>query len=105
MSKETALDRYTRSVEARNEHLEANRAVFEAHEKLVMNVIDAENDLRDQVSEAKEGVKNADFEVVLTPVTQRVYNEDKMKQMLTPIQFADVVNDVTRPARITIKRL
>lgn len=103
MSKESALERYTKAVEKRNEHIKANKTVFEEHERIVGAVIDAENDLRDEVAEANAGVENTDFKVIITPQTQRVYNEDKMKQILTPIQFADIVNDVTRPPKISIR--
>lgn len=103
MSKESALERYTKAIEKRNEHIKTNKSVFDEHERIVGAVIDAENDLRDEVAEANAGVENTDFKVTITPQTQRVYNEDKLKQYLSGPQFAEVVNDVTRPARISIR--
>jgi len=103
MSKENALEKYTQAFEALNDHKVANQGVFEAHQNLLMRLMDAENELRDLVAEDEQGLENSKIKVTVVPQTQRMYSEDKMHQYLTPIQFADVVSDVKRPPRITIK--
>ena len=102
---ETLLQKFTNTKEALQEHIRENQAVFSAHEKLVMYVIDAENELRDAVAESGQGINNGLYDVVVTPQTQRIYNEDNMHQYLNATQFADIVNDVKRPARITIREI
>jgi hypothetical protein len=104
MSKESALEKCTKAIEKRNRFIEDNKAVFNGYEKIGGEIIDAENELRDAVAEANTGVSNAEFTVTVTPQTQRVYNEDKLKQFLSGPQFADAVNDVTRPPKISIKK-
>lgn len=105
MSTENALEKYTVAIKARDRHFEANKPVFEAHEKFVNDIIDAENDLRDQVAESNKGVENGEYKVIVAPQTQRVYDEEKLKALLTKEQFAMVVKDNPRPAKITIKKL
>lgn len=87
MSKENALEKYTMAVNAIEEHKKANQSVFKEHERLLMNLIDIENELRDDVATDGSGVENSQFKVVVIPQTQ----------------FASVVNDVQRSPRISIK--
>jgi uncharacterized protein YdcH (DUF465 family) len=102
MSTQNSLDKYTRAVEAIKDHQGANKAVFDEHQRLLYNLMDAENELRDAVAESGEGISNGSHKVTVVPQTQRIYSEDKLHQYLNSEQFADVVNDVTRPPRITI---
>lgn len=104
MSTHNSLEKYTSAFEAMEAHKESNQAVFKEHERLLFNLIDAENELRDAVAESGQGVSNQTHVVTVTPQTQRVYSEEKMHQYLTSSQFAEVVNDVTRPPRIIIKK-
>ena len=103
MSKENSLEKYTMAVNAIEAHKEAHQAVFKEHERLLMNLIDTENELRDEVATDGSGVENSQFKVVVIPQTQRVYDEDKLHQLLNATQFASVVNDVQRSPRISIK--
>ena len=97
--------KYTNAIDAQKDHMSNNPEVFKENNRLVMAIIDAENELRDAVAESGTGVSNGSFNVTITPVAQRIYNEDKLHEFLSPTQFAQVVNDVTRPARITIGAL
>ena len=110
MSTQNALAKYSKAVQAVKDHQEDNKEVFDAHQKLVFDVIDAENELRDAVAESaeeviKDGLSNGTHKVTVTRQTQRVYNEEKMHQFLSPTQFAQVVNDVTRPVKISITEI
>lgn len=109
MSTQNSLEKYTRAIEALEAHKEANAHVFSEHEKLVFAVIDAEGELRDDVSVANAGVENNKFEVVITPQSQTfgdVEAIDKLvaDRILSPEIRAKIVQTVQRPARITIKR-
>ena len=102
MSTINALDKYANAVKALNDHKEANSAVFNAHQTLLYAVIDAENDLRDQAAEAGVGAENDEYKVTVTPQTMKVYDEEKLKVMLSSEKFAEVVTEQVRPSRITI---
>ena len=104
MTKESSLEKYTQAIERRNAHIEANKNIFNAHEQIVMQVIEAENELRDAVAEANAGVSNGEYTVTIEPQARRQYNEEKMKQYLSGPQFAEVVNDIQRPPRISIRK-
>jgi len=99
---ENALAKYTQVMDKRKDYIEQHKAIFDGFEKIGMEIIDADNDLRDAVAETGTGINNGSFNVVVTPQTQRVYNEEKMKQYMNSQQFADVVSDVKRPPRITV---
>lgn len=101
-TKESALQRYTDAQDKLEQHIKDNQKVFDDHQKIVLELMDRDNELRDAVAEDGKGITNGLWNVTVTPQTQRVYNEDKMKQYMSGTQFADVVSDVTRPARITI---
>lgn len=109
MSKETALQRYTSAVGAIEEHIKENKAVFDSHQKLVMAQLDAENALRDAVAEEGAGCSNGIFDVTLTPMTQTVYNEDKIFSLLSLTREsavgAGLITINQRPPRITIGKV
>lgn len=102
----TALQKYSNAVAAVKEHKEANAGVFDAHEKLVFAVIDAENELRDAVAVSKEGVSNGMHRVTITPQTQTIVDPDDLKahqgEALTPELIAELTKTYERPPRITI---
>lgn len=75
-NKEAALEKYTLAKQAIDSHLAANKPVFDAHQKLVMTLMDADNELRDAVAESGSGVSNPEFTVTVTPQTQEVWDED-----------------------------
>jgi hypothetical protein len=106
MSKETALQNYTRAMGAVESNIEANKPVFDRQKNLTMAVIDAENALRDAVAEDGSGCSNGLYSVTVTPITQTVYDEAKI---LTRIGITreqavteGLISDNKRPPRITI---
>lgn len=102
MSVETSLARYTEAEKARREHIELNKKVFDEHERLVFAVIDAENELRDDVAMTKSAVSNNDFKVTYTPQTQVVYDEDVIRTFLPAEKIPEAIKTVDRPGRISI---
>lgn len=102
-----SLDKYTRAVDAVRAHEESNRAIFDAHKKLVMTVIDAENELRDDAAGMIDGLtKNVPhvvaedglFRVIITPQTLTVYDEEKIRAA----GAGSAITEQQRPPRITI---
>lgn len=109
MSKEAALEKYTKLVEKRNEHIKANKTVFDDHEKIVMDIIDAENDLRDAVAESKEGVSNAEFTVTVTPQKQVWADIETLDKFVASGNITKEMRDMVvktqdRPPKISIKK-
>ena len=106
MSKESALEKFTSAKQAIIDHIEQNKSVFEAHERLVGRLIDAENDLRDAVAEAGKGVSNADYTVTCTPQTQEVWDEQKTCEALRVSKEGAIAAGLLmvnkRPHRISI---
>lgn len=107
--KEQAIQKYADAVEAIKEHKEANATVFDAHQKLLFTLMDAENALRDAVAESGTGVENGKFKVTVTPQTQEVFDEEKTLQALRVTKegaiAAGVIMVNQRPPRITISEL
>lgn len=103
---ESSLTKYTTAVEAVKQHETSNERIFAEHKKLVMAVIDAENNLRDEAAQADlEGVTQAkvlandgSFRVIITPQTMKVYDEDK----ILAAGLKDAISEQKRPPRITI---
>lgn len=93
MSKETALDKYAGLVAKRDQHIEDNKAVFDDHQKIVMDIIDAENDLRDAVAESKDGVKSAEFTVIYTPQTQTWADIEKLDKFVAEGKISKELRD------------
>lgn len=107
MSKESALSRYSASMEALEKHQEENKAVFDNHKNLVNAVIDAENELRDALAEANEGVSDGHYRVTVTPQTQTWADIDELDRAIAEGKASNelrtrIVKTQTRPARISI---
>lgn len=105
MSKESALQKYTNAIEERNEHIAQNKPVFDAHERIINKVIDADNELRDAVAEDGKGIENGLYKVTITPQTQKVYDDEMLSKLLQPEELAQVVKEVTRSPKISITAL
>lgn len=128
MSKASALDKYTGLVDKRNKHIEDNKAVFDAHEKIVMDIIDADNDLRDAVTEdfeslveqaktnkeikpaADAGLFNGAFKVTVTPQTQTWGDIEELDKLVAEGTISKEVRDrvvktQNRPPKISITKL
>lgn len=114
---DTSLENYTNAVDAMKNHQEANAAVFDAHKKLLMATIDAENVLRDDASTMTEGLKkdvpavvasNAQFRVIVTRQTLKTYDEEKLRRALSttnPTVLSEAITETERPARIIISAI
>jgi hypothetical protein len=114
MSTLSALQLYARAVGAIEDHIEANKAVFDDHKRLVMAELDARSNLEDEAaleaeSIAKEPVLAAGFRVVAMPQTQEVWDEQKvlgglnMSREEALAKGLLVVNQ--RPPRIVISKM
>ena len=107
MSTQNLLEKFTEAKEKVEAHIEDNKPVFNAHQKLVMSLIDAENELRDAVAESKEGVTNGKYTVVCTPQEQVVFDEEKTLSALRVSRegalAAGVLVRNQRPPFISIK--
>lgn len=104
---EAALDSFTRARQAVEDHVAANKPIFDAHQRLVGNVIDTENALRDAAAEAGKGLSNGTFNVTVTPQTQVFADIETIDQLIKegkidPSLREKIVKTVTRPPRITI---
>ncbi len=109
MTTASALQKYTNAVDKRNDHIAQNKGVFDAHEKIVGEVIDAENELRDEVAASGEGIENGLYKVTTTPQTQEIYDESKVLAALGMTKDVAIEKGLIvinqRPARITISAL
>lgn len=107
MSASSDLDKYSAAVAALKEHQAENKPIFDAHQKLVFNVIDAENSLRDSVAELGAGLSNGDHQVNFIPQTQTWGDIETIDQLIAegkiPKELRDqIVKTQPRPPRITI---
>lgn len=112
---ETKLDRFIAAREAVLESVEKNKAVFDAHQALVMRLMDAENDLRDEAALA-EGLKKGEptvlasqggYSVTATPVEQTWADIDELDRAIAEGQAtnelrARIVKTQQRPTRVSI---
>lgn len=110
MSAEQSLEKYGNAVRAMKDHQEDNKAVFEAHKKLMFNVIDAENEVRDAAAEAGVGVENGAYRVVVTPQTQTFADIEELDRAILEGKATQelrnrIVKTNTRPPRITISEI
>lgn len=105
MNSEQALLKYTNAVDAVKDHIEKNKSIFDAHERLVFQVIDAENELRDAVAASGQGVQNGSHKVTFEKQTQTIFDEDKMKCYLSAEEMQKVTTVNERPPRITINEI
>lgn len=105
MNPQSALIKYAAAVAAVKEYTEANKPIFDQHTRLMGTLIDAENELRDAVAESGTGVSIPLFNVVITPQTQRTYDEEILKTLVNPEDFNRIVKVISRPSRISISEV
>ena len=108
MSSVNALEKYTKAMERLEGHIDDNKKIFDDHQKLVFDVMDAENELRDSVAEEKAPVSNDVFRVTIEPQTQVIFDEEKTLQALKVSREGAIAAGVLlvnqRPDRITIHK-
>lgn len=106
---ETALEVFARTKRAIDEHIAANKPVFDAHQTLVMANIDARNALEDVAAEEKENVSAGGFTVTVTPQTQTIVDPDDLKanegKVLTPELIKVLMKVHERPPRISVREV
>lgn len=106
VSATTLLDNYTNAKHAIEDHIEKHKDVFNAHQQIIFRLIDAENALRDAVSETGEAVSNGEYRVTITQQDMEVCNFEKLDELIATKQIPDIRNLIVqkqvRPARITI---
>lgn len=105
-----ALSKYSACVKRLKDHQEDNSGVFKDHERLMLAVVDAENDLRDAVAELGAGVSNSEHRVVVTPQTQNYADIDVIDSLVSNGSISKelrdtIVKTVQRPPRITISEV
>lgn len=104
MSAQNSLEKYTRAKQAVDAHIQANQVVFDAHQKLIFDLVDVENDLRDDVAEEAKGVSNADFSVIYEPITQEVVDMEALQAYIKAGTVpAAIIQKNQRPPRINIR--
>ena len=103
------LEKYTKAKEAVEAHIEDNKEIFDAHQKLVFALMDAENELRDQVAIDKKNINNGEYRVVVTPKSQTVYDEEKLLKAIRMTREEaikdGIIADYERPVQITIGKM
>lgn len=127
MSKANSLDRYTKLVADRDRHIEDNKAVFDAHQKIVFDIMDAENDLRDKVAsefeslveraktdqtvnpEAEAGINNGEYTVVVSAQEQTWADIEAIDKLIVDgvipsNRRSEIVKNQKRPPRISIRK-
>lgn len=110
MTTQSALEKYTRAVENIKKHEIENSSVFERHADLLGKLMDAENELRDEVAEAGVGISNDSFNVKITPQKQTIADIEEVDKLvsagiLSASMRENIVKTFDRPAKITISRL
>jgi len=109
MTTTNTLENYTKAMEELGNHQHANKAVFDAHQALVMRVIDAENALRDEVAVTKTGVQNDHYQVIVKPESQTFADIEAIDQMfnsglaITKENRSQIIKTVERAVRIIIR--
>lgn len=97
---QAALEKYAKAVLSIKDYGDQNKSVFEEHNRLMMNVIDAESELRDIVAVEKKGFDNGMFKVVVTPMTQTVFDEERIRE-----EMPEAITVVERPLKISISEI
>lgn len=105
MTVEQALNKFGIARIAVEEHINQNKPVFDAHERLVSAVIDAENALADEVEAAKVSANNGMFAVTYSPQTMTFADIEVIDKLIAEGKLdknlrAEIVKTVDRPAKI-----
>jgi hypothetical protein len=126
----TQLENYTKAVQTVKNHIEDNKEIFDAHQKLVMSVIDTENELRDAIAErvtaleadtseagiqalnefVRTGAMNGSYKVTATPQTQTWADIEELDKEVSSGRMSKetrdrIVKTQKRPAKISITEL
>ncbi len=109
MSTFSALQRYVRTVDAIQNHIEENKAIFDDHQRLVMQEIDARSDVEDEAaleaeSLAKEPLIVGSFRLIVHPQTMVVYNDEKIAE-IEKEKGISLKRTQSRPPRIVISKV
>ena|SRR5579863_2468889 len=110
MSAETALEKYTKAVQNIKDHIEANSAVFTTHKALLMQQMDAENELRDIVAETMQSISNNEIAVKVVKQSQTFADIPTLDEWVKNGEITQAMRDkavktIDRPPHISIKEL
>jgi hypothetical protein len=110
MDPQNSLSKYSKAVQAVKDHQEKNREVFDAHKNLLMQVIDAEGELRDAVAENGASISDESTKVTVTPQTQTWADIPTIDALITQGKISatlrtEIVKTQQRPPRITISEV
>jgi len=105
-----ALERYANAVQAIKDHIEDNPGVFKTHDSLVGVQIDADNNLRDIVSELGEGVTDGQYNVIVRNVNYETVDIGELDKLVDSGVLSKEVRNrlvkmTNRPAQITISQV
>ena len=106
----TLLDKYSDKVKALKAFQGENKSVFDQHQTLLFAVIDAENELKDEVASTKEVAKNDFHEVKRTPQTQTFADIEVIDQLINngvipASRRSEIVKVQDRPDYIGIREI
>lgn len=107
MSTQNALEKFTSATNALKDFQDRHEEIFAEARRLGMLIVDAENELRDEVAEAKEGVSNGSYKVMYVPQTQTWADIEEIDALIAGGKVAEeyrarIVKTQERPGRITI---
>ena len=107
MDSATSLEKYSKAVQAVKNHQEANSSVFTQHKGLMLQLIDAENELRDAVAESGAGISDNYTIVTIKPQTQTWSDIEAIDALIAqgkiPSELrSQIVKTQQRPPRISI---
>lgn len=100
------LNAYSNTVDAIKLHVEENKAVFDAHQKLVMRQIDADAVLRD-AAVVTGSLSNGRHDVTVTPQTMTYGDVEAIDDLIahgliSPGLRDRIVKTIERPAHVRI---
>ena len=106
----TLLDKYSAAVKNLKDYQELNKDIFAEQQKLVFAMIDAENEVKDEVALTKEVAKNKTHEIKRTPQSQTFADIEVIDYLIEvgviPVtRRAEIVKTVERPDYVGIREL
>lgn len=103
-----ALEKYSAATRAIKAHLDENSGIFSAHQRLLMQQLDSENELRDAVAISGFGISNRDFVVTITPQSQTFVDPEYVKELIAQGKISkelegSLIQTQQRSPRISIR--
>lgn len=104
-----SLERYAVAEKAVLDHIEENKQLFDAHQQLVLRMMDARSALEDAVIESKEGVSDGIFTVTLVPQPSYLDTEAVKKMIgeggsIDKVGLEAMITSSARAPRVSISK-